>query len=173
MEKVKIFASCLLIFLFSQPSFGGCHYIKKDGNNFYYNNSNGDVFDFYPVERSAIGLSIAGIKDKYNIGLKHSEGSNIFEFFSCNNGCRIITESYIEMYGFLRGSLIDQKQVLRNPATILGSAMTDDINGCMEKQDLENKEKSREESKSFFNDIKPSSATEKARREISELPDGQ
>ena len=157
------------ILLFSQNSFASCHYIKHNGNNFYYSNSKGDVYDFIPAYKKSVGLSIADIKDKYNLELKHSGASNVITFFSCNGDCRIITISYVEVYGLISGSLVAQKQVIRKPGTILGTAMSDDINGCMEKQELANRKKAQHEDKQFVNEMAPSSGTLNAYRRLREL----
>ena len=168
MNKPKIWLLCLLCFS-AHPALGDCHYIKKDGDNYYYSNANGDIFDFSPADRHGTGLLIAGVDDKYNLILKHREESNVVVFFSCNNNCQIITESYVQMYGIISGHLVGQKQILRNPKTIIGAAMTDDINGCMEQP----KKKASKESNNFFNDTAPSSATEREYQRLSKLHDGQ
>ena len=157
----------------SQSAYADCHYMKKGGNNFYYSDSNGNAYDFYPVSRDAFGLALAGVKDQYNIGLKHNGEGEIYSFFSCNNKCTIITESFVRVYGFLRGELVGQKQVIRNKKTVLGAAMTDDINGCMKAQEIKDKEESNEAAKQFSEEMQPSSATKKAWERLSNLPDGQ
>ncbi len=170
----KFFLTTLLATAFLyQTAHADCHYIKKDGNNFYYSGNNGNVYDFYPVKRDAFGLALAGTKDQYNIGLKHNGIGGVYSFFSCSNKCTIITESFVRVYGFLRGELVGQKQVMRNDNTVLGAAMTDDINGCMKAQEERDEKKANEEANQFSKEMQPSSATIRALNRLSNLPDGQ
>ncbi len=173
-KKMKKFKAVAVIFaaLLSQNSIAACHYFKHHGNNFYYTNENGDVYDFSIISKNAPILGLTGVNDNYNLLLEHVGGDGLSTIFSCKNGCSIITESVVRYYGFMNGGqLVYQKQVIRNKKTVLGSAMTDYINGCMSSQEKKDKAESKIQEKEFFEEMQPSRSTVEAFKRLSKLPD--